>query len=84
MMSRSKHDTEEQFETNEQFILRLMRFSRHGALMQLFILDSLHKWSATIVKSGIRDVRKQMKDGLVSPDAWFSVAKELQEELNKR
>lgn len=35
-------------ETNVEFVTKLMEFSQHGALSQLFILDAIDKWSKKI------------------------------------
>jgi len=65
-------------ETNIQMLTRLMTFSQHGALMQMFIIDALTKHSERVAKASPDD----FKGGLVHPEAWIGVAKELKKELD--
>ena len=68
--------------TNVQRIKHIMEFSEHGALMQLFIIDALIKYSAEVVKNE-KLLKESMKDSFVTPEAWVGCAKELNEYLNK-
>ncbi len=70
-------------ETNVQFLTRICNFSTHGALMQMFVIDALTKHADRIVEHA-EEVKAQMAEGFISGEAWVSVAKELQAELNKK
>ena len=68
--------------TNVQHIKHIMEFSRHGALMQAFVIDALIKHSQEVIKSE-GPLTEKMKDGFVSGEAWVGCAKELNEYLTK-
>jgi hypothetical protein len=67
-------------ETNEQFVARIMKFSQHGALMQLFVLDALGKMADKVAESTPADYPENC---FVHPESWIGVAKELQAALNE-
>lgn len=67
-------------ETNEQFVLRLMRFSDHGALMQAFILEALRRYAEQCVKAG----PEVFESPLLSGKAWHGTAQEALKELEAR
>ena len=68
--------------TNVQHIKHIMEYSKHGALMQAFIIDALTKYSAHVVQNEDR-LKEQMKTSFVTPEAWVGCAKELNDYLNK-
>jgi len=68
--------------TNVQRIKHIMEYSKHGALMQAFVIDALIKYSAEVVKNE-KLLKESMKDSFVTPEAWVGCAKELNEYLNK-
>jgi hypothetical protein len=68
--------------TNVQHIKHIMEYSKHGALMQAFVIDALIKYSAEVVKNE-KLLKESMKDSFVTPEAWVGCAKELNEYLNK-
>lgn len=70
-------------ETNEQFLRRIMTFSRSGALMQGFIMDTLARHAKMVAETPIEVVREKLKDSAVHPDAWHATAKELHDEIEK-
>ena len=68
--------------TNVEYITHIMECSKHGALMQAFIIDALIKYSAEVIKNEEK-VKESMKDNdFISPEAWVGCAKELNEYLN--
>lgn len=67
--------------TNVQLIKHIMEYSKHGALMQGFILDALSKYSQHIINNEDK-VIKQMQDSFISGEAWVGCAKELHDYLN--
>lgn len=68
--------------TNTEVINHIMEYSKHGALMQAFIMDALTKYSQHII-SQEAEVREQLANSIVHPDAWIGCAKELNKYLNK-
>jgi hypothetical protein len=66
--------------TNIQMIKHLMEFSRHGALMQAFIMDALDKQSKAIAKMDPAEIDT---GGFINGEAWINCAKELQEALDE-
>lgn len=68
--------------TNVQRIKHIMEFSKHGPLMQVFIIQALADYSADVVKNEAQ-LKEAMKDSFVHPDAWVGCGKELSEYLTK-
>ena len=64
--------------TNEQIVMGIMRYSRHGALSQLFVMDALYKFSKLVAESKPKDYGK---NPFVHPEAWIGVAKEIRDAL---
>jgi hypothetical protein len=60
--------------TNVQFIKHIMEYSKHGALMQAFVLDAIANRADVIAASKPEDFPEH---GMVAPEAWISCAKEL-------
>jgi hypothetical protein len=67
--------------TNVQLIKHIMEFSKHGPLMQAFIIQALNDYSANVVKHEA-SLKEAMKDSFIHPDAWVGCAKELNGYLN--
>lgn len=67
--------------TNVAFVKELMEFSRFGALTQAFILQAIDQFSKQVAAS---DPAKYPEVGLVSPEVWIGIAKEVQTKLAKR
>lgn len=61
--------------TNEQFILRLMRYSRQGALMQAFMLQALAEFAKSVAQAS--DEGLSGDRAMVVPSAWRGCAVEL-------
>lgn len=64
-------------ETNEQFVKRVMNFSRYGALSQIFIMQALDSYSKAVANAD----PDKCGNALINGEAWVNVAKELQAEL---
>lgn len=67
------------FETNVQFLIRVMEHSQFGALKQAFVMDALDKMAEAVAKAD----PKEVGNGLVNGNTWVGCAKELQAELKK-
>ncbi len=63
--------------SNIEKVQHIMSYSRYGALAQLFVMDALHKWTGIITKAS----PAQFDNGLVNPEAWIGVAREIQNKL---
>lgn len=59
--------------TNIQLVTYFMKYSRYGALSQIFVMDALDKLSKAVAKSKPEDYGK---NSLVHPEAWIGVANE--------
>lgn len=70
-------------ESNEEFMIRIMNFSRNGALMQALIIDALTQHSQRVIDNE-EQLLKDMKDSFISGEAWVATAKELKEEMDKK
>lgn len=66
-------------ETNDEVIARLMNFSKHGALMQAFIIDALTR----AADFAAAQPPSRYDSGLISGTAWVNTAKELKAELDR-
>ena len=62
--------------SNTEFIEHVMEFSKHGALMQAFILQGLEKYSAAVVTDK-EQLCINLENGYISGPAWVSCAEEL-------
>lgn len=69
---------------NIEWVTHLMTFSDHGALMQMFVLDAMHKYATTVASMDAKDIEKALKGSLVHPAAWHGVAKELVKRFEER
>lgn len=67
-------------ETNEQFVARLMKFSRHGALAQAFILEGITKYAEACAKAD----PASLDSPFLSGEAWVACAKEIKAETDAR
>lgn len=68
--------------SNEALVAHMMRFSEHGALAQMFIIDAISKAADRVVNAGLPEVRKQFgENAMIHPDAWYGVAKEIKEKM---
>jgi hypothetical protein len=67
--------------SNTEFLVDVMDFSRHGALMQVFILDGLAKWAEQVAASTPADYPKFTG---VHPESWIACGKELKAKLDER
>lgn len=78
-----------QRKTNVEFITHLMEYSKHGALMQAFIIQAIEQYSEQ-VKAGIPEDAKPepAEEGHVSfavhPQAWRGCAVEILDALTER
>lgn len=60
--------------TNEQFVKRLMNYSRHGALMQVFIIEAMSQYAKQVVEGADK---ADWSHSMITKDVWVSVAKDL-------
>lgn len=71
-------------ETNVEFVTRIMEYSRHGAMAQLFVLDALDKWSHVIANMPDDEIDEEFENSFVNGQAWKAVAQEIQDALKDR
>jgi hypothetical protein len=64
-------------QTNVDLVKDFMDFGHQGAVNQMFVVEALTKWSEIVIKNQAK-LRKDMKDGFISADAWIACAKEWQ------
>lgn len=60
--------------TNQHVLRDVMRFSRYGALAELFVMDAVAKQARAVAETSIDTVRDEMRNHIVHPDAWHGVA----------
>jgi hypothetical protein len=66
--------------TNEQIMMQLMQFSRHGAMMQAFIMQGLEQYAQSVLQ------HTEPPEGwpeLINWESWHGCAEEVVTELNK-
>lgn len=66
--------------TNVEFITFMMEFSKHGALMQAFILEGARKYAEACAKAD----PAVFESALLSGKAWVSCAAELRDAFEAR
>lgn len=66
--------------TNDKFVAHLMNFSRHGALMQVFILEAMRKYADACKAAD----PATFDSPLLSGKAWHGCAVELAEAFTER
>lgn len=59
--------------SNTEFLNRLMKFSRHGALAELFVLDAVMKHADAVSRAD----PSMVQGSIVSGRAWVDVAREI-------
>ncbi|MDQ0072605.1 hypothetical protein J2W34_004410 [Variovorax boronicumulans] len=67
-------------QTNVEFIVDLMEYSAHGALIQAFVIHALEQYA----RRGAAATPEQLDTGLVSGHAWHGCAVEVQRKLARR
>ena len=69
-------------ESFEDFLVRIVKFSRHGALMQFFIASALERSATKTINAIYEELGDSMS--MVDHDSWKSVARELLNEITTR
>lgn len=64
--------------TNVEFMLKIMEYSKCGAMMQAFIIERIMSACDAILHDEAL-VRKQMHNSLIHPDLWIACAKEFRD-----
>lgn len=70
----------EKLRTPVQLVKDLMEKSEYGPLAQLFVMDAIHKLADSVSQS---KPSQYPKNGLVHPEAWIGLAKEIQKKLKE-
>ena len=68
---------------NVEFLTEVMEYSKHGALMQAFVLDALDHRCNHLLKDEEQTLQA-LKGSMVSGQAWLGCARELKDKLDKR
>ena len=66
-------------ETNEEFLIKLMNFSKCGGLMQLFVIEAITKYSELCIEAGADTFDSDLLQG----EAWVACAREAKEKIDK-
>lgn len=66
--------------SNVEIITDLMEFSNFGALAQVFVMDALSKQAHHVINA-TPDELAAMGGGIIPPDVWQGVAKEIFDKL---
>lgn len=64
-------------QSNTEFMVEVMDFSRTGPVMQLFILDTLNKHAKVIADMPPAELQKAFgENSFISPSSWQEAARE--------
>ena len=67
-------------QTNVEFVVDLMEYSAHGALIQAFVIHALEQYARRVAAA----TPEQLDTGLVSGHAWHGCAVEVKRKLARR
>lgn len=73
--------------TNEEKILKVMNFSKYGALSQIFVMQALGHFCDLVIEQEpnlIKEQEENEKEGKISMinfKSWVGVAKEIKEKI---
>lgn len=62
--------------TNVEFVTNVMEFSNFGPMAQLFVMEAISKYAEQVANAP-EEAFESMKGGLINPDAWQGVAREI-------
>lgn len=65
-------------ETNVEFVTRLMEWSKHGPLAQVFVITAIEKYAETVADS------PPIEHGLINGELWKAIAQEFKTELDAK
>ncbi|WP_339800738.1 hypothetical protein [Saezia sanguinis] len=68
--------------TNVEFVTDLMEYSKYGAMAQLFVIEALHHYSNSVANASHEQFEEW--NGLISPQVWQGVAREIAEKIENR
>jgi hypothetical protein len=67
--------------TNEEFMADMMAFSRHGALIQAFVIEGLAKYADMVIEA---HEGGNLKTGMfINAEAWAGCAKEVKAKIDE-
>lgn len=67
-------------EDNIEFLTHICKFSRHGAMMQIFVLAAIENYAKACIKAG----PEKCGNAMIHGGAWVGTAKEAIEEIERR
>ena len=68
-------------DTNVEFVTELMTSSKHGALVEVFVLEALRSYADSVAASKFEEYPSM---GLISPQVWIDCGKDVKQMLDKR
>lgn len=74
--------------TNEEKVVKIMNFSKYGALSQVFVMQALEHFCDLVIEQESELIKEQEKcetEGKISMinlKSWVGVAKEIKEKIN--
>lgn len=70
--------SEERFESNEEFMHRIMTVSRYGGLAQAFVIEALSRYAEEVASSPVQ------AHGFINMTTWKDIALDIQDQLAKK
>lgn len=70
--------SDSRFETNDEFIHRIMTSSKYGSLVQAFVIEALSRYAEEVASSPVES------HGFINMSTWKNIALDVQDELAKK
>lgn len=66
--------------SNEEFLDELMRFSKYGALTQVFVMEAIRFYAEEVSRTTFSDD----KNTIINPETWHAIAVDLKKAFEER
>lgn len=73
-----KKMSERRFESNEEFMHRMMTESSYGSLAQAFVIEALASYAKLVIDAPV------VEGGLINMHTWRNIALEVNREIDKK
>lgn len=68
--------------TNIQAVTGMMNYSQYGALAQVFIVEAIRRYATQVIENEAK-LLEEMREHMISGEAWVGVAKEINGKLDQ-
>ena len=73
--------------TNEEKVIKIMTYSKYGALSQIFVMQALEHFCNLVIEEETELIKEQEKNekdnkiSMINLKSWVGVAKEIKEKI---